>query len=92
MLLDAITDKVERISLFYPSIVSPRRRLALLKQQLSKFNRNVIPRKRAPLCSEHFEADCFEEDLRAKYVGRSPGKRDRGILKTNAVLGEGREG
>ena len=42
--------------------------------------------KSSSLCSEHFEGDCFEEDLHAKYVGRSPGKRARGSLKTNAVL------
>jgi len=53
----------------------------LLKQHLSKFNRDIIPGKRAPLCSEHFEADYFEEDLHAKYVGRSLGKRAKRHLK-----------
>ena len=63
----------------------PWKRPALLKQWLSKLNRDVIPGKRAILCSEHFEANCFEEDLYGKYVGRSPGKRAQKNLKINAV-------
>ena len=57
----------------------PWKKPALLKQWQSKFNR-VVPGKRVLLCSEH-----FEEDLYAKYVGRSPGKRAQRRLKTSAV-------
>ena len=36
------------------------------------------------LCSAHFTPDAFEEDLYARYVGRSPGKATRRRLKGDA--------
>ncbi len=36
------------------------------------------------LCPAHFTADAFEEDLYARYVGRSPGKATRRRLKADA--------
>ena len=58
----------------------------LLDKWLQNVNRDGYkPTKTATLCSEHFEPDCFEEDLYAKYMGRSPGKRPQFILKPDAV-------
>lgn len=48
----------------------------LLKRWLAKFNRDP-PSQSARLCSAHFEAECFEENLYHKYVGVSPGKKSR---------------
>ena len=43
------------------------------------------PSKTSTLCSEHFEPDCFQEDLYDKYVGRAPGRKPRTLLKPDAV-------
>ena len=37
-------------------------------KKLSKFNRDMIPRKTAALCSEHFEAESVLEDLLVKEL------------------------
>ena len=63
----------------------PLKKPGLLKQWLANFNRDVIPTKNVRLCSDHFEADCFKEDLYGKYVGRKPGERVSVFLKDGAV-------
>ncbi len=49
----------------------PHKNPGLLKLWLAKLNRKAIPNKYSKLCGEHFEVECFEEDLYDKYVGRS---------------------
>ena len=55
----------------------------LLKKWLAKLRLENPPiRKSSRLCSEHFEKDCFERDLRAELM---PDVKRRRILKPDAV-------
>ena len=55
---------------------------SLLKEWLAKISRaGLTVTKDTRLCSDHFEPDCFERDLRAELLG-SKGKR---TLKPDAV-------
>ena len=47
--------------------------------------KNWKPSPHTKICSEHFEEDCFEEDLFHKYVGRGDGKKAIRRLKPDAV-------
>ena len=52
----------------------------------SKVNRkDWTPSSYTKICSEHFDDDCFEEDLYHKYVGRGPGKKAIKRLKPDAI-------
>ena len=63
----------------------PIKRPLLLKKWLVNIRRaQFTPTSYTRLCSAHFTADAFEEDLYGRYVGRSPGKVPRRRLKADA--------
>ena len=63
----------------------PIKRPLLLKKWLVNIRRaKYTPTTYSRLCSAHFTADAFEQDLYGRYVGRSPGKVARRRLKADA--------
>ena len=63
----------------------PIKRPLLLKKWLANIRRaQFTPTTHSRLCSGHFTADAFEEDLYGRYAGRSPGKVARRHLKADA--------
>ena len=65
----------------------PIKRPPLLKKWLANIRRaqfTPTTHRHSRLCSGHFTADTFEEDLFGRYAGRSPGKLARRHLKADA--------
>ena len=63
----------------------PLKNHQLLKQWLDHLNRKYEPTENTRLCSEHFEANCFEGDLFHKFSSALESKIPRRKLKPDAV-------
>ena len=64
----------------------PHRNPELMKKWLHNLSRKGYqPSFAAKLCSRHFTDACYKVNLYEKYVGLSPGKKSRRILRDDAV-------